>query len=256
MSRSIHPMSRCTWGTTYRRVSTSAALAAVLTIFGAIGGTSARTGPATGTMRIGDTLATVELPVGADAVRQGLSERDAVAPGTDGMFFRAFGQPGFGMEGMRFCLDFVWIAGDAVIGVTEDGCPAPTGGETPVFYPPGSVTAVVEAPAGWVADRGIAAGDAVSLPEVSARMVGGMVKAAARNGRFDRAEIDAVGGALAFAGADPAPIAAKMAAANDGRISAREVRRIRNGIRRRLAATNQGAEAPDRRDRNRNSVRE
>lgn len=196
----------------------------------------ARTGGAVGTMRIGTTAMVVELPVEPLAVAKGLSERDAVEPGTDGMLFRAWGQPGFGMAGMRFCLDFVWIAGDAVVGVTEDVCPATLGGDSPVVYPPAPVTAVVETPAGWVAKHGIATGDVVSPLVVKPRTVVRMVANAARDGRFVPTETETIARTFAYAGVEPAPVVARMDRATaDGTVTKRERRRIFREVRTRFA---------------------
>lgn len=227
-----------------------AVLVAMLTGFGFVAETGARTGPALGTLRIGTARATVELPVGANALRLGLSERDAVARGTDGMYFRAYGMVGFGMEGMRFCLDFIWIDGDQVIGVSENICPAPPGSspESPaIYYPPGPLTAAVETPAGWVAEHGIAAGDPVTRVAVSHRMVFGMVKRAARDNTFVESETTMVSGALAYAGVDWGPMLTQIDAADDdGKISTRELRRIRLRLRSQFSDAKPSSPASDR----------
>ncbi len=209
----------------------------------------AKTGRATGTMRIGTTTLVLELPVGPEAVQKGLSDRDAVSPGTDGMLFRAEGQPAFGMGGMRICLDFVWIAGDAVVGVTEDICPAPTGSppeDSPVVVPPAPITAAVETPAGWVANHGIAAEDGVSPLVVAPRTVNRMVAKAVRNGRFVPTEIDTIGRTLLDAGIEPARIVSRMERAGaDGTVSKREVRRIIRQVRTHFAEVRPRDGSPD-----------
>jgi uncharacterized membrane protein (UPF0127 family) len=64
----------------------------------------------------------------------------------------------FTMRDMRFALDFIWIAGDRVVGVTEN-VPAPQVNATPVrVEPPQPVDAVVEVNAGSVARWKISAG--------------------------------------------------------------------------------------------------
>ncbi len=198
----------------------------------------ARTGGATGTIRIGTTSLVVELPVEPQAVAKGLSDRNAVRPGTEGMVFRADGEPGFTMAGMLFCLDFIWIAGDAVAGVSEDVCPAPPGGDPPVVYPPAPVTAVVETRAGWVAEHGVAAGDGVSPLAVAPRTVVRMVAKAARNGRFAPVESETIERTLIYAGIEPAPIVARMERATaDGTVTKRERRRVFREVRTRFAQT-------------------
>ncbi len=91
---------------------------------------------------------------------QGLSWREDLPEGA-GMLF-VYDTPGtyeFWMYGMRFPLDFVWIAQGKVVGVSEN-VSAPSL-EAPVparVRPPEPVTEILEVPAGWVELHGIAVG--------------------------------------------------------------------------------------------------
>ena len=68
----------------------------------------------------------------------------------------------FWMEGMRFPLDFIWIADTKVIQIMEHIAPDP--GLTPNIYKPDApVTAVFELNAGTVAKDGLRVGDDVTI---------------------------------------------------------------------------------------------
>jgi uncharacterized protein len=80
----------------------------------------------------------------------------------DGMLF-VFPSPSAGafwMQGMLYPLDFVWIAGGYVVGVTENAPPMSTSGYK-LYYPPQPVDYVLEVNAGAVRYFGIKEGDAV-----------------------------------------------------------------------------------------------
>ena len=69
---------------------------------------------------INDFELDVEVVNSAESTRQGLSDRDEI--GSDGMLFifpESY-QRNFWMYNMRFDLDFVWINGDRVVGITKD----------------------------------------------------------------------------------------------------------------------------------------
>lgn len=96
---------------------------------------------------------------------QGLSGRSRL-PAGQGMLF-IFPEPGlygFWMKDMNFPLDFVWISGDRVAGVTEDVPPCQLSIiNCQLFYPPERVDVVLEVNAGEVERSGIKAGAAVVI---------------------------------------------------------------------------------------------
>jgi uncharacterized membrane protein (UPF0127 family) len=81
--------------------------------------------------------------------------------------FPQTGRHGFWMKGMRFPLDFVWIADDLrVVDLLED-TPAPAAG-TPdsslqLYRPAQDVRYVLEINAGLIADAGVQVGDQVDI---------------------------------------------------------------------------------------------
>jgi uncharacterized membrane protein (UPF0127 family) len=109
------------------------------------------------------TIGQVKLSVSVsntDAVRQqGLSGRESLGE-NEGMLF-VYDQPGghrFWMQGMKFPLDFIWINQNQVVGVTENVSVDQTD-----IRPPQAVDKILEVNSGWVKQRGIKIGDAVSL---------------------------------------------------------------------------------------------
>jgi uncharacterized membrane protein (UPF0127 family) len=123
---------------------------------------------------VGGVPLTVELAYQPEDTARGLSYRDGLAPGT-GMLF-LFIEPQdrlFHMQGMRFCLDFLWINDDTVIGTTESVCPTDADAsleDQPQYRSPGPVNYVIEVPAGWIEANGIGVGAAVeNLPRLIVR---------------------------------------------------------------------------------------
>jgi uncharacterized membrane protein (UPF0127 family) len=73
-------------------------------------------------------------------------------------------KPGFWMKDMRFALDFIWIDGNNIVGITPRIQPGvDANGQLPLYYPPAPVTQVLEVNAGWSAAHGIKVGDAVLM---------------------------------------------------------------------------------------------
>jgi len=132
---------------------------------------------ATGEIVVGEQPLTVELAITMDERARGLGYRDGLAAGTGMLFVDEGPNPQtFWMKGMRFCLDMVWIEGGKVVGAAENACPDPAGTadkDRARFSAPSPVTYVLEVPAGWVADHGIAAGAPVTgIDEATAPHVG------------------------------------------------------------------------------------
>ena len=70
----------------------------------------------------------------------------------------------FWMKDMNFNLDFVWIAGNKVVGITPNA-PAPLSPteNLPLYYPPEPVNQVLEVNAGWAKKNNVSVGDGVNL---------------------------------------------------------------------------------------------
>ena len=113
------------------------------------------------TATIGDNVFSVEIAETPESQTQGLSGR--VALGEDeGMLFVFSGKAPqtFWMKGMRFPLDFVWIADGKVIGLTEN---APADDGLLTYGSPEPADMVLEINTGEVRRLGIKVGDAVSV---------------------------------------------------------------------------------------------
>ncbi len=99
-------------------------------------------------------------------ITQGLSDRDTI--GADAMLFLLpdSNQPTFWMYHMRFPLDFIWLADGQVVDLHQN-VPIPssqaTAAEIPTVRPQVAVTAVLEAPAGFIAKHQITRGDRYEL---------------------------------------------------------------------------------------------
>lgn len=108
---------------------------------------------------------TVRAVVAADPMTRGrgLSETPSLCAGC-GMIFVYPGPQNlrFIMRDMRYPLDFIWIRGELVIGVTEN---APPEGPTPtvVYASPQPADKVLEVNAGFCAAHGIRPGDLVRI---------------------------------------------------------------------------------------------
>ncbi len=114
---------------------------------------------------VGKANLTVEVAATDAARAQGLSDRDTLPEGRGMLFtFERPGTYGFWMHGMRFPLDFVWIAKGRVVAVTLD-VPAPSFAQPePVrLGPPEPVDVVLEVREGWVAAHGVGVGDEAQL---------------------------------------------------------------------------------------------
>jgi uncharacterized membrane protein (UPF0127 family) len=114
---------------------------------------------------LGEARLELELAQTPAARYQGLSGRQGLAPGR-GMAF-TYPYPGrwrMVMREMLFALDFVWVRGGIVVGVTPR-VPPPRPGETPVEAgPPEDVDMVLELPAGWAAAHAVGKGSRLVLP--------------------------------------------------------------------------------------------
>jgi len=119
-------------------------------------------------IRIGRARFFVEIADEPEEYSRGLSGREKLAA-NKGMLF-IFSQPGnygFWMKEMKFPLDFVWIKGDQVVGLTENTPPPQFTTydvvNLPLYYPPEAVDKVLEVNAGAVEKFKIKIGDLVKL---------------------------------------------------------------------------------------------
>ena len=116
-------------------------------------------------LTIGNTLIKVEIADSQIERSVGLSNRENLSP-DHGMLFN-FPQPGlhqFWMKDMIFPLDFIWINGDRVVGLTPDVLPpSATSGQPLIILPDVPVSQVLEVNAGFIATHGIKVNDNVSL---------------------------------------------------------------------------------------------
>jgi len=112
--------------------------------------------PANDSIRIGNLNIPVELATDPIA---GLSGRDSLVPGT-GMFFDLDGHPVITMQGMKFPLDLVWMAGGRVVDLTENAL-VPVLDQETLYIPEAHATAVLEINGGEVQRLGIKIGDFV-----------------------------------------------------------------------------------------------
>jgi len=114
------------------------------------------------TVEVGGEAFAVELADTANEQKEGLAGREEIPAGT-GMLF-TFGQRAehqMWMAGMQVPIDVAWIEDDRVIGVaTLDPCTEVDQTTCPRSAP-GPATALLEVPAGALAD--VAAGDVVTL---------------------------------------------------------------------------------------------
>lgn len=112
-------------------------------------------------LRVGDNEYSVELADTLLSQARGLSGRERLLE-NHGMLF-VFPSPSlqaFWMKDMQFPLDFIWINGGKVIGVTEN---VPVVPENNIQRPPSPADMVLEVSAGTVARDKIRIGDEVTL---------------------------------------------------------------------------------------------
>jgi uncharacterized membrane protein (UPF0127 family) len=109
-------------------------------------------------MQVGPALVKAEVVRTPDRLYLGLSYRRQLPPGTGMLFCMPEKQVQvFCMRGMRFPLDFIWIADDRVAGITYNVPPTFPGNLTS----PESVNYVLEVPGGFATERGLKVGDRV-----------------------------------------------------------------------------------------------
>ena len=94
---------------------------------------------------------------------QGLSGKDSLPPNHGRLFvYDHQEQYEFWMKGMKFPLDFIWIADHTVVNITEN-VPAPTGLMPAIVKPYVDVDKILEVTAGTITKSGIKVGDTVQF---------------------------------------------------------------------------------------------
>jgi len=112
-------------------------------------------------LKVGQAEVRVEVAVTAEQKSRGLAGRENLAEGEGMMFvFDQPGQYGFWMKGMKFPLDFVWIADNKVVEITED-IPVDVNESPKVYQSRQAIDAMLEVNAGWVKKNGVKVGDEV-----------------------------------------------------------------------------------------------
>lgn len=120
--------------------------------------------PLTTRVKIRNTVFRVDVAVTNEEKARGLGGRDALAPDTGMLFaYDHKEQFRFWMKDMRFPLDFIWIDGKTVVGVTENAPQPGPGGQLPVYAPKAAVDKILEVNAGTVQKLGIQPGDLISI---------------------------------------------------------------------------------------------
>jgi len=115
-------------------------------------------------IQVGEVMVEVEVRDTMAGRVQGLSGVEKLDDDEGMLFvFPVEGKFSFWMKEMKFDLDFVWIKGDKVVGITE-GVKAPKQGEIAVMVEPEEgVNMVLEVNSGWVKRNEIKVGDKVIL---------------------------------------------------------------------------------------------
>jgi len=113
-------------------------------------------------LKVGGASFNIEVASTPSAKIKGLSNRDSLSEGVDGMLF-IFPNPTsqfFWMKDMRFSLDMVWIRDNKVIGFEENVSPD-NGPDYALYHSNGPADMVLELLAGEVKRNNIRAGDRV-----------------------------------------------------------------------------------------------
>ena len=117
---------------------------------------------------IGGVAVPVEVAVTPAQRRQGLSDRESLAPGAGMLFIFEAPMPlQFWMKGMHFPLDMVWIASDCTIGEISQDIPPPppdaADSEIARISPSGNMQYVLEINGGEAASLGLGIGQPVEF---------------------------------------------------------------------------------------------
>lgn len=119
------------------------------------------------TLTVGGSLRVDAEIADTEPLRErGLGFRDGLRPGWGMLFvYENASRHTFWMKGMRFCLDIIWIEAGQIQGAAESVCPVPGAAESdlPRYDSPGSVSYILEMPAGWMSAHGFKQGTTVDI---------------------------------------------------------------------------------------------
>lgn len=120
-----------------------------------------------GQVKVGETLVKVEVADTADERKKGLGGRESLATDSGMLFiYPTADKYIFWMKGVKFPLDFIWIADNQVVDIIKNA-PAPAK-ETPDdqllrYAPTQPVDKILEVNGGFVEQQGIKIGDKVEV---------------------------------------------------------------------------------------------
>lgn len=122
------------------------------------------------TITVGTTEVEVDLAITSLEQQLGLGYRNGLDDDTGMLFIGSAPRTRtFWMQGMRFCIDIIWIENGAITGAAESVCPDPAGtkdADRARFNSEIPVTHVLEMPAGWMQENGYGPGTLVDLGEL------------------------------------------------------------------------------------------
>lgn len=122
------------------------------------------------TITVGTTAVGVDLAIDSSQQQLGLGYRNGLDEDTGMLFIGDSPRPRtFWMQGMRFCIDIIWIENGEITGAAESVCPDPEGTSDTdrERYSSGEpVTHVLEMPAGWMQENGYGPGTPVELSDL------------------------------------------------------------------------------------------
>lgn len=122
------------------------------------------------TIIVGTTDVEVDLAIEPFQQQLGLGYRNGLDDDTGMLFLgNAPRTRSFWMQGMRFCIDIIWIENGKITGAAESVCPDPEGTEDldrPRYTSGVPVTHVLEMPAGWMQENGYGPGTPVDIGDL------------------------------------------------------------------------------------------
>lgn len=122
-----------------------------------------RNNPLISKVRIGSHTFTVDMAVTPIEKMKGLSGKDSLELNHGMLFvYDHKEQYEFWMKGMKFPLDFIWIADHTIVDVTEN-VPMPTNLIPTIVKPKTGVDKILEVPAGTIQSTSIKVGDTVQF---------------------------------------------------------------------------------------------
>lgn len=122
-----------------------------------------RKNPLTSKVRIGSNIFVVEVSVSPIEKMKGLSGRDSLAANHGMLFvYDHKEQYEFWMKGMKFPLDFIFIADRTVVDISENILP-PSSIFPAIVKPQSAADKILEVPAGTIQSTGIKIGDTVQF---------------------------------------------------------------------------------------------